>query len=91
MIARLAQWNGKEWVVMGNVTMATTSIDPIVGEAERGDTLADIDRALGPALDPFLKRMLPGRTPREREAIRKEIVSYVGDVIGAEQAAPVGR
>lgn len=63
-------------------------IDAMDGDAARSDALADIDRALGPALDPFLRRMLPGRDRAEREQIRKEIVEYIGDVISTERTTP---
>lgn len=63
--------------------------DPNPSRSDRADKLADIDRALGPALDPFLRRMLPGRDRREREQVRKEIVEYIGDVLSTEKATPV--
>lgn len=82
----VAWWNGARWVADPETLRANAAPDPIVGEAERADTCADIDRALGPALDPLIRRMLPGRLPRAREAVRKEIVEYIADVLGAEQA-----
>lgn len=55
--------------------------DPYIGESDRGDTLADIDRALGPALEPLIKRLCPGKDRQEREQIRKDIVEFIGDFV----------
>ena len=57
-----------------------------MNDSVRGDTLADIDEAIGSAVEGVARRYLPRDAAK---AVRRELVGYLGDLLNAPLILPI--